>query len=318
MTVVFDELLVVVGAIIAIVVALYMFHRFMQRKTGEFARHEPRRQLDDRSFNQIQLARVAADSVAREGVDVSRPRALLADADKARATGDFARASELATSAADQLASLRGAGARVAPLPTSPASASSVRPASPVAPTAAAAPPTPLSSAPGGGAAFVEDPSSADLAAPDRPPKNKMEARFEIGLASGELDQARAAQRNDAGLREAESQRAEAQAAFDRGDFTSALRWALKSRRSLGARVESLPTSPAAAADAPGRDHPATPSAETVGFGGKCPQCGRVAASGDQFCRACGAAIPTSACPSCGAPLLSGDRFCAKCGAGAS
>ena len=55
-----------------------------------------------------------------------------------------------------------------------------------------------------------------------------------------------------------------------------------------------------------------------------CSSCGRVAASDDKFCAACGTPLPEPAteaapasqgtCPKCGHSYTSGDRFCSICG----
>jgi double zinc ribbon protein len=46
----------------------------------------------------------------------------------------------------------------------------------------------------------------------------------------------------------------------------------------------------------------------------RCPACG-TAASGTNFCHACGAALGTRSCPACGAGVAAGARFCGQCGA---
>lgn len=51
-----------------------------------------------------------------------------------------------------------------------------------------------------------------------------------------------------------------------------------------------------------------------------CPSCGRSGAAADQFCAACGVALPSpqppanTTCLKCGRPFDPNDRFCAGCG----
>jgi Double zinc ribbon len=150
---------------------------------------------------------------------------------------------------------------------------------------------------------------------PNRPPKNKMESHFQLSLVQDELDRARQTKSGSAQFKEADQLRNDGQAAYDRQDYTEALRLALKSRRTLGTRIEALPLSPASTVGDPGAPRTTGGVAEPPTFGRKCARCGRIAAATDEFCRGCGAPITPALCSSCGAPLLAGDRFCGKCGA---
>jgi hypothetical protein len=320
------DIAIVLVAVFVILVGLYMFNRYMKRRTPEFAQREGKAVLDDRSYNQIRIGQAAAERLGRTGVDVSAAKALLDRAEAARSAGNYEMSIELAKKAQDSLAAAR-AGAN--PLPTAAAAGPASSPVPSRAPSASSpgnrastpaaytAPPTvPFiageAAAPPEGAGPPEGPSN-------RPPKNKMEAHFQIELAQDELEQVRTTKSSTKGFREADILWTNAQKAYDKQDFTEALRLALKSRRTLGARVEALPvstvpstTSPAKA-EVAGRDPGSLTDQPT--FGQKCPQCGRIAAPSDQFCRGCGTAIAPALCSNCGAPLLMGDRYCGKCGA---
>jgi hypothetical protein len=46
-----------------------------------------------------------------------------------------------------------------------------------------------------------------------------------------------------------------------------------------------------------------------------CPNCAKIVAKSDAFCRHCGQSLPTSQdCPTCGTAFQPGDTFCTRCG----
>ena len=316
-------------AAIGVVVALWAFNRYLRGRGPELALREGKSVLDDRAYNQVRIAEAAADRLARTGADVTAAKALLDRAEAARASGTYSVAIELAKKAQDLLAAARSgepslgasttAGLTASPIAvTSPSFPSTGQaPASVSGPSGSLSSPTPV---------YLEPSNAAGMGLPGatgRPPKNQMEAHFQLSVAKDELAKARTSKPGPKSFREADRQFAAAQAAYDRQDFTEALRLALRSRRTLGARVEGLPVStvPSAVSSAGGSPVTAvgtdsgSPAAGDPTFGQKCPKCGRVAAANDQFCRVCGSAIPPALCRNCGAPLLTGDRFCGKCGA---
>ena len=317
-----------IGAL-AVIVALYMYYRYNRSHLTELAKRESLSIVEDRAYNQIQLGRAAADRLSRTGVDVSEARALLDRAEASRASGAYPAAIEQAKKAQDVLAAARSGtppvtgGSMSSGNPSGGASTPLSR-ASPSTTSASVrdSPTNPGGATGGPAGVFAGTEELPPVSGPSRAPKNKMEAHFQLSLASDELDKARSSGPVPKTLREADNLFTQGQAAYDKGDFTEALRLALKSRRALGARVEGLPVhaGPVVPAGTPGVEtlgasgQPAATPAEPS-FGQKCPKCGRTAAPTDQFCRGCGAPIPPSLCTSCGAPLLAGDRFCGKCGA---
>ena len=315
------EIGVVIAVIIVVLAGVYMLYRYLRRRGPELAAREGKPVLDDRAYNQIRIGQAAADRLAATGVDVSEPRGLLAQAEKYRVAGNFAQAIEMAQKANDRMIALRGGGNGIHNSSPLRSGGPSAVPPVPSPPPSARAPPAALYSAPPStpfvvaGSPGNSEPAGAPEPVSDRPPKNKMEAHFQLSLAADELEQARTAKSGTPGFREADRLRQDSQAAYDRQDYTESLRLALKCRRTVGARVEALPVTPGSAS--PG----GTPSAllgsseNQPTFGQKCPECGRTAAASDQFCRACGAPIAPALCSRCGATLLAGDRFCGKCGA---
>lgn len=316
----------VLVAVSLVVVAIYALFRYMRRRGPELAAREGRAVLEDRSYNRIRIGHAAADHLARSGVDVSSARALLEKADTFRKGGDHTSAIEFSKKAQDLLAAARSADSS---LP----SGGTLRSSSAVAVGGQdAAPPSrvPIGSSPdtpGSAAAVIPNGlpagsggESSSVQGANRPPKNKMEAHFQLSVARDELEQARASKSDTPAYQGAETFLAQGQQAYDRADCTEALRLALKSRRTLGARVEALPlTTPSTATVAP-TEAPSTgrgggESPEDLSSGPRCSNCGRPALAADQFCRGCGARIAPTPCVQCGAPLVAGDRFCGKCGA---
>ncbi|MCI4352893.1 MAG: zinc ribbon domain-containing protein [Thermoplasmata archaeon] len=310
--------------------ALYALNRYLKRRGPELATREGRGVLDDRSFNQIRIGQAAAEVLARSGADVTAARMLLTRAETARTSGAYDMAIELAKQAQDRLSVARSGAQTLVAAPSSrsepraavdsPSSRSAWVP--PTRPSAlhstltstAAADPVRGTLAPA--ASLAGMPSS-------RPPKNKMEAHFQLSLATEELERFSTTKPPSKNIGEADRLRVDGQAAYDRGDFTEALRLALRSRRTLGTRVEALPVATAPGSASAGTGSAALPrgpgqgaaATEELAFGPKCPQCGKPATADDRYCRSCGGPIPPSLCSSCAAPLSAGDRFCGVCGA---
>jgi hypothetical protein len=321
------EIGVVVAAIIVVLVGVYALYRYLRRRGPELAAREGKSVLDDRAYNQIRIGQAAAERLSATGVDVSGATGLLKQAEVARAGGNYNGAIELAKKANDTLYALRSGGNGVLSSSAARSGGLSSGAQTPLSTSAIRPNPSPQYSPPPSAPYATADPlmGAGPGVAPEpvsnRPPKNKMEAHFQLSLAQEELDQARSAKSETPAFQGADAMRRDGQAAYDRQDYTEALRLALKSRRTLGARIEALPVSPGLA-PAGGSGSPVAAPTGLLGsstnqpsFGQKCPQCGRIAAATDQFCRACGAPIVPALCGNCGAPLLAGDRFCGKCGA---
>jgi double zinc ribbon protein len=320
------EIGVVFVAVFAVLVGLYALNRYMKRRGPELATREGRTVLSDRAYNQIRIGQAAADRLGRTGVDVSAAKSLLDRAEAARAGGNYSAAIEQARKAQDLLAASHSTSSPLAAAtvnrPESPGRSDRNAPVSAgngVGMTRFTAPPSVPVVAPG--PVGEAEPAPAPETLPGRPPKNKMESRFQLSLARDEVEQARKDRSRTKALREADALLARGQEAFDKEEFTEALRLALKSRRALGARVEALPLSAGASVNSPTNDSVSDFRSNSgrspipASTGGNCPKCGRATAPDDQFCRGCGAPLTASACRNCGAPLLAGDRFCGKCGA---
>ncbi|HXQ48500.1 MAG TPA: zinc ribbon domain-containing protein [Thermoplasmata archaeon] len=254
--------------------------------------------VQDRAFNRLAMARREADHLARTGTDTSRALELIAQSQGAFDTHQYLRSYELAQSAHEALVNARGrATPSTAPLPPAagtPYRAPSIPPPSPTD-SPAPPPPTPL-------------------------PRNRAESQFQLRLLDQEVATARSERPNQGGTLEAVKLHGEAKSAFDRGDFTEAFRLALRARRSLGGKVESLAAPPRASAPVtlpePGTG-PLDPAAaaEQTAAANRCPDCGYPTLPNDTFCRGCGTQRSTSSCPACGSPRGASDTFCGRCGA---
>jgi hypothetical protein len=293
---------VVVLAVVILGVLLYMLRRLRQRRDKLLGELHDRPQLvQDRAFNRLAMARREAEILSGQGIDVARPRELIAQAQAAFDLRDSDRAYQLAQQAHEGLVSAR----RDARLPSAPAP--SAVPTGIVPPSAGNTPATQANLEP------MTPPRTAIS-------KNRAESQFQLRLLDRELTEARRNRPGSAATQEAAHIRAEAGVAFDRGDFTDAFRLALRGRRTLGALVEGLPIVRANEGGANGP--PGSPvgtdasrTAEQVAGAERCVECGYPALPGDAFCRGCGSPRTPGTCPSCGLPRTPTDIFCARCGA---
>jgi hypothetical protein len=252
----------------------------------------------DRAFNRLAMARREEGIVARTGTDTARAKELIAQSQGAFDTHQFARSYELAQSAHESLVTAHG---RVA-LPSTPEGSA---PGESGNPSPGGLPPLAGWSAP---------PAAPAL------PRNRAESQFQLHVLEQEIATARAERPRQGGTLEAVKLQAEAQAAFDHGDFTDAFRLGLRARRALGGKVESLAPPPRAPAPSgpsnggSGRLDP-TAAAERVAAADRCPSCGYPTLPDDTFCRGCGTPRASATCPACGAARTPSDTFCGRCGA---
>ena len=258
---------------------------------------------DDRSYNLLRIARSEAEVLARQGVDVQAAQEILAEADASLRRRDFDAALSAARRAHELLVRLRERPS----VPNRAASTSRSMTSSPDRRDPAATPNAPFADAsPGPTASGGGDP------APPAPrlAKNRAESHFQIRLLREEI--ARGAPEASPAGAVAEAQRGadEAQRDYDAGEYTEALKVALRSRRKLGAPIESLPAPTTRIAPTPAAVPATSPSGTAP-----CATCGRPLKSSDRFCRACGASRSPTTCPSCSTPLEPGDQYCAGCGA---
>jgi hypothetical protein len=318
---------------LGVLLLLYYLHRLHRRRQSLVSETGSTTSVEDRAFNEVQIARQAARRLKGEGVEVRDATALLDRADALAARGDHREAFEAARTARESLLGAQNRPRRVA---TTPIPAPLTKPPSP--------PDGPddllnavssvVDSAPVGPArrASVEAPTSETPVSPSRPrlPRNQLEARFELTLLEEDVERGRARPRDPAAWADAERLARETRSAYDRRDFTEALRLAMRGRRRIGSRVETVGRElegngskegsvegnaepiPARLERKPAPARTAIPESEGV----PCTSCGRPGREEDRFCRGCGASRSSPPCPACGAARHErDDRFCGDCGA---
>jgi hypothetical protein len=292
----------VVLGIAVVAVLLLTLKRLKQRKArllSELA-HSPR--LDaDRAFNRIEMARREAAIVAHQGLDVSRARDQIAEAQSAMDLRHFDRAYELAQSAHETLVQSRLGRSAPPPIATSD-------PMSPRgSPRSGVSPPLASSSAAG--------PTGATPAPVPQLPRGRVEAQFQMHLLASELDAAKARRPTDPATLAGVDFQDKARTAFDAGQYTDALRLALKGRRGLGGHVETVaPTAATRGTDAAAAANDVQAAAESAASATRCPNCGYPTTPSDVFCRGCGTPRTPTACPKCGTARTPTDTFCGRCG----
>jgi Double zinc ribbon len=295
---------------------VFIYFIFQLRKRRAQLANEPmpsREQLDDRAYNQIHIARAAAERLERSGVDVENVATLLDNAEKARARGDPDTATALARSAQETLVRLRSA--PPSRVPFASAAPSTVQGAIGGLPPAAtdgawldgaSSHPAPVA---------VSEVAAGPDATVGRLPKNKAESRFQLNLLEEDVRRAQSAAPAAAETVEGGTLLHDGRAAFDRGDYTEALRLGLRGRRRVGGRLETL--APSRATQAEPSDDESTPAPvplPTDGGPSTCANCGAPMKGTDGFCRACGASRGSARCGQCGEALAADDRFCGACG----
>ena len=308
--------LLFVAVLLAIVVAgvlLFVIQRLKRRRAQLLADlNTPSRLLPDRAFNRLEMARREIAILARQGTDVARARELVAQSQSAFDLRQFSRSYELAQSAHEALVHAR----QGVPLPSAAGT-------TPVAGNGGASGPDPPGES---GEAAARDPSrtapsvalSGEPPAPaPRIPHNRMESQFQLRLLDSDLERARADRPSAAATTTATGLRAQAQGAFDREEYTDALRLALKGRRELGGDLGTVAVSPSAPTTRGGGNGAAldpASAAEEAASASRCPQCGYPSQADDAFCRGCGLPRQSLVCPGCGASRGPSDTFCGRCG----
>ena len=294
---------IVVLAVVLIGILILLLRRLRARRDKLLSDLDQRPELSqDRAFNRIAMARREAGILNGQGVDVHRAQELIAEAQGSFDTRHYDDAYRSAQSAHEALVNARNQGALTTGTPlTSRPVPSGAAPTTAVAPAGPAAEPPPV-------------------AAPALP-KNRAESQFQLRILSDELAALGSRRARDPMVKESRSLQAQAQSAFDRGDYTDSFRLALKGRRALGGSVEGLPAAPGAGAgprgptgEGTGAGDPAR-TAEAVAGSERCPDCGYPMLAGDSFCRGCGKPRALATCGSCGAPRVGDEAFCGKCGA---
>lgn len=302
------------GSVFVGVLIVFLFLMFRLRRRRRILTDEldtSREVRDDRAYNQIQLARAAADRLERAGADVGPVRRRIDEAEAARARRDTETALAVARSAQEALVRLQQEPVAEVPLSAGAVGAAAPRSGS-YGPSSTASIAPPMGPAGLDLASLPDRSDAADEAPVGRLPKNKAEAHFQLTLLADEIGAADGKGGPSADLTEAKTFLADARSAYDRADYTEALRLGLKGRRRVGGRLETLAPSAATHPEASLEGRPASPTSSAAGA--RCSNCGQPMRPGDRFCRGCGSSNDAARCRNCGQALAADDRFCGACG----
>ncbi len=291
---------------------------------------------EDAAHNQILTTTAILRRAEEKGTDVTVARSLLNDAKKREKVGDYQRALSLAKEARTALGAVTSTSASTLPRVRVPASS---RPADreeillrDIA-----------RESKGGAKSEVRETVPAPMAgkqdadpaaSPSIPelrknvPKNQLESRFEINL----LEEALKGTEEGSNL-EARKLLGAATKTYSNGDYTEALRLAMRGRRLMKSQaVETITLSPATTVETPPEQplpsavRSSAPAAEkdvemeadtgrARPTSVRCPRCARENPSTNKFCRGCGKPLAEPTCPRCQKPISLDDAFCGVCGA---
>ncbi len=142
-------------------------------------------------------------------------------------------------------------------------------------------------------------------------PENYLQSRFEIRVAESKVAAMSHGPRRDAAQRYLDR----AKSAFDGGNYTEALKMAVRSVKIADGEIEpeeeARPSPPPAPPEATAMETPVEGEEEL-----RCPECNAVVRDEDKFCWNCGCKLEfVYICPDCGEEVSEGDRFCRHCGA---
>lgn len=234
--------------------------------------------IKDDAYSSVATTKAVASSLAANGRDVLEAETIIYRAESAYERGDYAACKELADQARTALHHSRSK--ELTDLP---------------------APPAPTN----------EEKRSSEVPAHQtrKMPANYLESKFIIETVESMLCTADMEART-----EAEPHCLDSKKYFGEGDYTAALRSAMKARRILQGSpspTEKKATAPTEVISLPKKAAEKKEEAVLP----KCPHCGAVMGPEDEFCFACGKRPQAKVCPSCAREVSEGDEFCRKCGA---
>ena len=293
---------------------------------------------EDAAHNQILTTRAVLKRLEAQGEDVSAAKAILKQAEAKQEAGRYAQALQLAREARNSMAP-RAKSAPVTSRVRVPASPRKVEKEELLYRDIAEGTrgrAKPAAGSPAG--ASMEEPDIPEPDSSGNPPsipelrkgvpKNQLESRFEINVLEKSLKDT-----DDGSFPEARKLLTMAQRSFDRGDYSEALRLAMRGRKIVGTGTEeTISLSPATVVETPpeaplpsAARSSAPPVVKDVvpepGTGGarstviRCPRCGRENPTTNKFCRGCGKPLAEPQCPRCQKPVSPDDAFCGICGA---
>jgi hypothetical protein len=287
-----DEKLILI-AVLAILglLVVYFEIRYMKGKSKEVRRAAVRK---DEAFNAVLTTRTVANVMARQGSDTTKAQYLVDSAKQAMQAGNYERCITLCEQAREELK-----GVPVESEEQSREEGELEAVAQSVLAVDKRAPPQPDTYA---GTKLPGDQDGSYLS-----------AKFEINTAKSDLSKAR---ERGAETHQAEALLVDAETAYESGNYSKALSFAVKARKSVSEQAarEAIPLKLPKEREAPKPDggQAAPPKkAET-----RCFDCSSLLEPDDDFCGVCGAKVARDrSCSVCGTKARSADKFCRKCGA---
>lgn len=269
-----QDVLIISAALIVLSAIAWFELRYIKGKGGEQAEASLEQ---DHAYNSMATIRAVASSLRSQGYDVTEAEILLLQAEGAYKRRQYLDCRELSDRAK---IALRNAPLRKV-LECPPPAKVEVNATSKERETGTAAP--------------AEVPSMGAR----KLPRNYLESKFVMESAHCLMENA------PERCREAvQCHLDDAKACFDGGEYTDALRHAVKAKRVLEGAEEI----------APEEKREDAPAAEVVTEQeSACPGCGAVMSEEDAFCFSCGRPGKAT-CPGCSADIAEGDAFCRKCG----
>ena len=269
-----DTLILIAVVIVAAVVA---FLELRYIRTRKHVKVDQYLEQDD-AYNAVTTTRAVATSLSRNGRDTSEADALIYQAEAAYDRREFVRCMELADRAKVLLKNCKEKDLLAAPVVTTEKASG------------------PKDDVKGEESVVVPANEARKL------PPNYLESKFLLDTVSSLIEEAQGEKRE-----EAQKDFDLARSRFEEGDYSEALKGALKAKRLL-------------APAAPARDKATSasmiikPQAPTKEEGRRCPKCGMQLGPNDDFCFSCGTKAGMRICHGCQTMATSDDMFCRKCG----
>lgn len=266
--------------------------------------------IEDEAYNSVMSTKSIASIMKRNGEDVTSAEITIERAEMALEAGNFSRAKNLADEARDKLDSVREEGVIYS---STPASSSTKRAYT-------------LESLPDISPAEEDlDEKTRELEEQkerlERLPDNYMESQFEIEVA------------RDMVKKEGDEQARRlldiAEKKFQEGDYTTALSYSIKCKKSIDEDRAGLLAGQTIGKKKKETIVEETPESGTLRKetvikeerldktrgGYYCQECGNPVSREDKFCNKCGAKVEiVETCPQCGVEIDPDDNFCSLCG----
>jgi len=264
-----SETIILIVAVLIMAAVAYLELRYLRSKKqvkldGNFEQ--------DDAYNAVATTRAVAESLRQNGRDTTEADIIIYQAESAYERREFTRCRELADRARTALRGCKEKDIMNAPeTPTEGEEA----------------------------AGEVEESTAVPANEVRKMPANYLESKFMIDSVRDLLPGAPEG-------RKVEAQEALdlAEKSFSAGDYTEALKQAMRAKRTV---------SPAKA-DKPKPAAPASPRAAPPVIVERCRRCGAELGEGDEFCHACGGPKNVRLCPSCSSEASPEDAFCRRCG----